>query len=643
MKTSTRTSRYQTPIAEFRIKGGELDLAAANISTPRNALRLYRKRWGFVCLFADVRTPSCYIADTYLTNPAKLLFLPVIAALAIIWAYSCESRAMGRQSILEKIQKRRQKSWLRIEFDMLLRWVLYEQKKPFKPSDNPASCDHFQGQAGAALCHESSAIPDIFFYSLLSRSYTYSLNIYFVLYFHPRFVYLRAKQYRVEKMTQNSFRKHLSMPGMLSEVRKCFDNVPDLVVSRGITQSDCLMTGLAVFSLKMTSMLSFDQKIRLDESSVPAQNFRSLFGVDRIPSDTRVRERLDDVDPRSIRPAFKNIFASMQRGKVLENWTMLGGHYLIAIDGTGIRSSHKVKCEKCCVKNHRNGSTTYFHQMLGAAMIHPDHSVVLPLAPEPIRKEDGAKKNDCERNAAKRLLDDLRRDHPRLKAIIVEDALASNAPHITYLKNKGFRYILGAKPGDHKLLFSRFEASESKKSWKTRDKKTGNVQHFEWDNGLPLNNANSDLKVNMLKYKETDKKGETTKFSWVTDLPLNRNSVMPVMRAGRRRWAIENELFNAMKERNEYNIEHNYGHGKNHLADVFPTLTMLAFLIDQVQLLCCGLFQKARDYQKRKIYLWERIRSLLLNFRIRDWRTFYLAMSRKISKPELVDMFPSGP
>ena len=444
-------------------------------------------------------------------------------------------------------------------------------------------------------------------------------------------------------MTQNSFRKHLSMPGMLSEVRKCFDNVPDLVVSRGITQSDCLMTGLAVFSLKMTSMLSFDQKIRLDESSVPAKNFRSLFGVDRIPSDTRVRERLDDVDPRSIRPAFKNIFASMQRGKVLENWTMLGGHYLIAIDGTGIRSSHKVKCEKCCVKNHRNGSTTYFHQMLGAAMIHPDHSVVLPLAPEPIRKEDGAKKNDCERNAAKRLLDDLRRDHPRLKAIIVEDALASNAPHITYLKNKGFRYILGAKPGDHKLLFSRFEASESKKSWKTRDKKTGNVQHFEWDNGLPLNNANSDLKVNMLKYKETDKKGKTTKFSWVTDLPLNRNSVMPVMRAGRRRWAIENELFNAMKERNEYNIEHNYGHGKNHLADVFPTLTMLAFLIDQVQLLCCGLFQKARDYQKRKIYLWERIRSLLLNFRIRDWRTFYLAMSRKISKPELVDMFPSGP
>ena len=140
-----------------------------------------------------------------------------------------------------------------------------------------------------------------------------------------------------------------------------------------------------------------------------------------------------------------------------------------------------------------------------------------------------------------------------MKAIIVEDGLAPNAPHTTYLKNKGFRYTLGAQPGDHKLLFSRFEASESKKSWKTRDKKTGTVQHFEWDIGLPLNTANSDLKVNMLKYEETDKKGETTKFSWVTDLPLNRNSVMSVMRAGRRRWAIENELFNAQKRWNDTN------------------------------------------------------------------------------------------
>ena len=106
-------------------------------------------------------------------------------------------------------------------------------------------------------------------------------------------------------MTQNSFLKYLSMPGMLSEVRECFDSIPDPVVSRGITLSGCLMTAFGVFSLKMTSLLSFDEKIRSDESSVPAQNFKSLFGVDQMPSDTRLRERLDDVDPRRLRPTFK--------------------------------------------------------------------------------------------------------------------------------------------------------------------------------------------------------------------------------------------------------------------------------------------------------------------------------------------------
>ena len=103
----------------------------------------------------------------------------------------------------------------------------------------------------------------------------------------------------------------------LREARECFDSIPDLVVSRGIIQSDCPMTALGVFSLKMTSLLSFEQKIRLDENPEPAQNFKSLFGVNQIPSDTRLRERLDDVDPRSLRPAFKRIFTGLQRGKML--------------------------------------------------------------------------------------------------------------------------------------------------------------------------------------------------------------------------------------------------------------------------------------------------------------------------------------
>ena len=115
------------------------------------------------------------------------------------------------------------------------------------------------------------------------------------------------------------------------------------------------------------------------------------------------------------------------------------------------------------------------------------------------------------------------------------------------------------------------------------------------------------------------------------------------MRVGRRRWAIENETFNTLKARDVYNFEHNYDHGELHLADILPMLAMLALLIDQVQQHCCRLFKKAREYQKRNIYLWDKIRRLFLKYSIPDWQTFYLAMSRKMNKPDLADMFPSGP
>ena len=91
--------------------------------------------------------------------------------------------------------------------------------------------------------------------------------------------------------------------------------------------------------------------------------------------------------------------------------------------------------------------------MLGAVLVHPEHSVVIPLAPEPIVKGDGATKNDCERNASKRLLSDLRREHPHLKVLIVEDGLGSNFPHLSLLDSLKMNYIIGVKPGDHTYLF----------------------------------------------------------------------------------------------------------------------------------------------------------------------------------------------
>ena len=96
--------------------------------------------------------------------------------------------------------------------------------------------------------------------------------------------------------------------------------------------------------------------------------------------------------------------------------------------------------------------------MLGAALVHPDVRAVIPLMPEPIVKQDGTAKNDCERNAAKRFCGKLRQDHPHLKFIVTEDSLSSNAPHIETLHAHDLHYILGVKAGDHAYLFQQVQA-----------------------------------------------------------------------------------------------------------------------------------------------------------------------------------------
>ena len=424
-------------------------------------------------------------------------------------------------------------------------------------------------------------------------------------------------------MSNYRLRKTLSAPGLLREVRTGFDRIEDAVAGRGLNLTDCLMSGLAIFGLKYSSLLQFDRDAR--HKALIRSNLKSLYGIARAPSDTALRERLDEVDPGVLRRAFKRVFAALQRGKGLEGFTCLGGHYLLSVDGTGYFSSSKVHCDRCCEKRHRDGRTTYYHQLLGAVLVHPEQREVFPLAPEPILKGDGARKNDCERNAAKRLLADVRREHPHLKLIVVEDALASNGPHIELLKQLDMRFILGAKPGDHAHLFQWVETTPGTEVVEMTD--ADGVRHrFRYLNGAPLNDANFELEVNFLEYWEFKPNGKERHFSWVTDLPIDEFNVMDLMRAGRARWRIENETFNTLKNQG-YRFEHNFGHGKKHLATVFAHLMMLAFLIDQVQRRCCALFQAAQAKAGRARYFWEELRALVLQLVVPDWETLYRALA----------------
>jgi hypothetical protein len=311
---------------------------------------------------------------------------------------------------------------------------------------------------------------------------------------------------------------------------------------------------------------------------------------------------------------------------MLDRFLYFKKYYLLSIDGTGQYSSDKVHCKNCCEKHHRDGTVTYYHQMLGAAIVHPDERVVIPLAPEPIVKSDGTNKNDCEKNASKRMLKDFRREHPHLNVIVVEDGLASNYPHLSSLDALKLQYIIGVKSGDHAFLFDWIKHSKADDVIINKEK----TKHiFRYVNDVPLNDEYFDYHVNVLEYWEEKPGGKKQYFSWVTSFKINNDNVFDLMRAGRARWKIENETFNTLKN-NGYNFEHNYGHGNDNLCSVMTMLMLLAFLIDQVQFLCCSLRKKLKDKCGAWYAVFEKIRSM---FQMVVWDT-WLQLYELLLNPE---------
>jgi Transposase DDE domain len=414
----------------------------------------------------------------------------------------------------------------------------------------------------------------------------------------------------VDDWKREGGRKHLSADALHALIRARFAQIPDgRQSSSGISLADALMSAFAMFSLKDPSLLAFDAR-RNDE------NMKRLYGIGQIPSDTQMRAILDEVDPLTLRPVFNDMFRQLQRGKALEAFVFHQRGYLLCLDGTGYFSSAKIHCAGCLEKvDRKTGETTYAHQMLGAALVHPDKKEVIPLAPEPIVNQDGNTKNDCERNAAGRLLRRIRQEHPHLQLIVVEDGLASNAPHIRELQRLKMHFILGAKPGDHEFLYEQLIGAFDDDRVTTLVWKEGQTTcEIAFAIGLPLNQSNQDLIVNVLQYLEYGPDGEPTKkFTWVTDLKITRSNARHLVRGGRARWKIENETFNTLKNQG-YHFEHNYGHGKKYLSVVFALLMMLAFLVNQVEQLCCPLFRAVLKKFRTKRALWDNLRSHCRHF-----------------------------
>jgi hypothetical protein len=404
-------------------------------------------------------------------------------------------------------------------------------------------------------------------------------------------------------------------------VRSGFAGLPDhRLDDTELSLTEALRSAFAMFSLQAPSLLAFDKERA--EGHLP-----TIYGIERVPCDTYMRAILDPVSPKLFRPVFQSVFRQLQRGKALEPMACLAGHSLLARAGTGYFSSQTIHCASCLQKGHRNGAITYFHQMLGAAIMHPDIRAVMPLMPAPMVRHDGTAKNDGERTAATRVVGKLRRDHPPLQCIVPEASLSSHAPHLETLHADGLRYLLGVKEGDHAYLFQQVQAAEHAGRvtyYERHDRAAGVLQRFRLVNAMPRNASHTDVRVNCLAYWEQGA-DKVQPCSWVTDLRVSTRHVYHLMRGGRARWKIANETCNTLQNQG-YHFEPNYGHGTQHLSVVCAILRLLAFVVDQAQQRCCALFQAVWAKLGSKRLLWERRRARFYDYAFASMRQLFEAL-----------------
>jgi hypothetical protein len=406
-------------------------------------------------------------------------------------------------------------------------------------------------------------------------------------------------------------KKHLSFSALRKSVGELFGRIDDRRQSGKVdfTLHDCLMSALAMMFFQDPSLLSFQRRM---QERMQCSNLKNMFRVKAIPSDAVLRKTLDEVDTENINPCFSILFEHLQRGKQLLPYKLDSGHYLIGLDGSQYFSSEKINCPSCLTYKGTKSKLRYSHQILQAVMLHPDMRQVVPLAPEPIVKADGNDKNDCERSAGKRLIGKIRAAHPKLKMMITCDGLYSNQPFIDALKSHAMSFVLVAKPTDHKVLFQwveELEALNGVEHMELCDQK-GRRHHYRWVNQVPLNGTPEADQVNFFEYwLKVDQKA-TYHNSWVTDQTVSKKNIVELVKAGRARWKIENETFNTLKNQG-YHLEHNFGHGQQHLSNNFFVLNLLAFFIHQILELCDRGYQHCRSkFSSRKEY-WNNLRIVI--------------------------------
>jgi len=433
--------------------------------------------------------------------------------------------------------------------------------------------------------------------------------------------------------------------GKLGTLVDCLSEAADKLPARPeysaslYSNRDAVNSAFGAFFFQFPSLLRYMREMHDREKR---DNVRSLFDVKGIPSDNQIRNIVDGIDPSAISPVFNDALKTTRESKVIDGYRVLDGGVLLALDGLWYFSSQNINCPHCLRRTMKDKEgddyTVYHHAAVAGAVVKPGCNKVLPVAPEIIRNSDGEKKQDCELAAGKRWVEAHTDEYKWLKPTLLGDDLYSNRPFCEKIVGKGLSYIFTCKEESHEWLYETLSNSYLHEvrdvKWDGRRRKRITYT-WKYLNEVPLRYDERDLfLVNYFSFEIRAEGAAKPSYSncWVTDKPVTDMNVAYLAECGRARWKIENEHNNVLKNRG-YNLEHNFGHGNSHAADIFFLLNLLALQFHTILEYCDLEYQITYSTFPVRVAFFEALRVLIRRRYFDSWEKFLQYVRGKDEEP----------
>ena len=328
-----------------------------------------------------------------------------------------------------------------------------------------------------------------------------------------------------------------------------------------------LWLAMLVFALRLGSRRQIDFDLRDLELCLLA-NLNRLAGTDQqsLPVTNTVDHFLEHCQgPEPLATLRQQCAHRLIRMRALDPFRLLG-RLVVAVDGTGMLTFHQRHCEHCLTQKHGD-TVVYFHPVLEAKIVTSAglaislESEFIENAPHDAEVHYDRLKQDCELKAFARLAERFAGAFPQLQIIWSADSLYACGAFFARCRRAGWSFVVTFKAGRLPELWREFQALLPLQPGQALREELPDhtVRLYRWVEHLSY--ADSEQRahtLNALLCEETAPTGQVTTFAWLTDLPLNRQTVVAVAgQGGRIRSIIENEGFNVQKN-SGLNLEHAY-------------------------------------------------------------------------------------